>query len=189
VGKKLADQSRAEEAQPYLDRVVELDPDNAHGDKLRSLLIQADLQRKLLNFEKAIELSEKVIAEDNGGSSTDEALSNIAYYQNKLGDNEGAVRTYHRMLARNPESPGTLNAFAWFCATRGLDLENATDAAKKAVELTHEEPGYLDTLAECYYARGMYDEAIEAIDRAIAKDADAYFQKQRAKFVAASTGS
>ena len=189
VGKKLADQSRADDAQPYLERVVELDPDNARGYKLTTLLVQADLQRKLLEYGKAIDICEQVIAEDSTDEYTDEALGNIAYYQNKLGDNEGSLRTHHRKIARHPDDPGTLNAFAWFCATRGLDLENATDAAKKAVELTQEDPGYLDTLAECYYAREMYDEAIATIDKAIAKDADAYFQKQRAKFVAASTGS
>ena len=34
-----------------------------------------------------------------------------------------------------------------------------------------------------------FHEAIETIDQAIAKDADAYYQKQRAKFEAAASGS
>ena len=61
--------------------------------------------------------------------------------------------------------------------------------ALKAVEVTEGDPGILDTLAEVYFARGMYPEAIAAIDKAIAKEPDAYFDKQRAKFVAAQTGS
>ena len=98
-------------------------------------------------------------------------------------DWDGAVSTYRRMIERHPEDPGTLNAFAWFAATQGVALEEATAVARKAVKLSDNSPGLLDTLAEVYYARGLHQDAIATIREAITQEPDdTYFQGQLTKF-------
>jgi tetratricopeptide (TPR) repeat protein len=76
-----------------------------------------------------------------------------------------------------------LNGFAWFCAQRQIGLEQALPAAQKAVELSKRDPGILDTLAEVYYARGEYDDAIKIGKEALKSDPDdQYFKDQVVKF-------
>jgi len=190
VGDRLTAMARKDEAEPYLRRAVELDPRNEAGVGAPALLDLADLERKVEDFPAAIGVVERVLREFADDAIQDEALSRLAYYNRKMKNMEGAADAYRRMMARHPEDPGTLNAFAWFAATNGVALEEATEVARKAVRLSKEKPGLLDTLAECYYARGMIDEAVATIDRAIAQEPDdSYYRDQRSKFEAARTGS
>jgi tetratricopeptide (TPR) repeat protein len=107
----------------------------------------------------------------------------LAYYQKKAGDNEAAIGTYKELITRYPDDVDALNSFAWFCAKSGMALDLATDVAINAVKLSDDDPGVLDTLAEVYFAREMYGEAIETINRAISKDPeDDYLKEQLAKF-------
>ena len=54
------------------------------------------------------------------------------------------------------------------------------------MELTERDPGYLDTLAELYYARGEFDNAIAIGQEALDKEpGDEYFTDQVNKFKAA----
>ena len=190
VGSRLTDQARTEEAAPYVERVMALDPDDARGYGSRALLVKADMERKHERYEQAAKLTEKLVASYPDSELLDRALSMQAYYYKKMGNNEGAAQAYRQVIERHPEDPSSLNAFAWFCATAGIALEEATAVAVKAVKLSNDSPGILDTLAEVYYARGMYPDAIATINKAIAQEPeDAYFKKQLSKFQAAQEGA
>ena len=69
------------------------------------------------------------------------------------------------------EEPVALNNLAWLLVTipdeRLREPRRALALAKKAVALDRSAI-YLDTLAEAYYANGYTNEALEAIDEAIA---------------------
>jgi len=82
-----------------------------------------------------------------------------------------------------PENPQALNGVAWAMAEADINLEKATDLAMKAVVLSGEDPGIMDTLAEIYFKRDMKEDAIKWIEKAITKDpGNQYFKDQLIKF-------
>lgn len=95
---------------------------------------------------------------------------------------EAMLGLYHDLLPSRGEDPHFLNDYAWHCAEQGVELDRAVDAARKAVALSGEDPGILDTLAEVYYKMGKKAEALGAIEKALAKNPDdSYLQGQKKK--------
>ena len=95
---------------------------------------------------------------------------------------------YGEMLSIFPDDPSALNSYAWRMAEIETNLEDALLKARKAVLLSWDNPdrqaGIIDTEAEVLWKLKRYDEAIEAIDKAIAIVPDnKYFRDQREKFI------
>lgn len=190
VAGKYVDRADRERAMPQLERVMSLDPENERGYAERAVLQMADVEGKAGNTDAAIKYARIFINDYPASRMLKDVFHNLAYYQNKAGAKEDAVGTYREMVAKFPEDTGVLNTFAWACAKNGFALEEGTKAAIKGVELSGEDPGILDTLAEVYYARGMYDDAIATINKAIIKDPqDNYLKEQLAKFKKAKSES
>lgn len=188
VAVKYVDRADRDAAIPLLDRVMELDPDNEKGYAERALMQKADAERKAGNLDMAIAHARSFIEKYPDSENAKSVLYDLAYYQEKAGALNDALATHRELLSRYPDDTGAMNSLAWFCAKKGVGLELATEVAAKAAELSDEDPGILDTLAEVYYARGMYDEAIETINRAIEKEPeDSYLKEQLAKFNKAKT--
>lgn len=183
VGKKYVDRADRESAMPLLDKVMVLDPDNEKGYAEQALMQMADAERKAGNMDAAIKCGMKFVEIYPESENIKNVLYDLAYYQKKAGDNDAALGTYKELITRYPDDVDTLNSFAWFCAKSGMVLDLATGVAINAVMLSKEDTGVLDTLAEVYFARGMYDDAIKTINRAIAKDPeDGYLKEQLTKF-------
>ena len=88
-----------------------------------------------------------------------------------------------RALQRGENDASTLNGLAWVTATNGVFLDEALQAAERAVRLEPKNAGILDTLAEVHYRRGEKDKAIEVITRAIAIEPnETYLKEQLARF-------
>jgi Zn-dependent protease with chaperone function len=107
------------------------------------------------------------------------------YYNRK--DYEGVKFAYEKALALGLHDPHVLNNLAWFYATCEIESlrnpERALVLAKSAVQI--EQSAYiLDTLAESYFVNGMYPEAIEAGEKALAMATEnrAYYRAQLEKF-------
>jgi tetratricopeptide (TPR) repeat protein len=89
------------------------------------------------------------------------------------------------------------NHLAWFYAEHQIPgkIEDAFRLSKDALAANPDEPDYLDTLAELYYWRGGFDEALSVIERALAQKKDhgkpigrtklKYLEGQRDKFLSA----
>ena len=95
-------------------------------------------------------------------------LGNI-YYNSK---NWAGVRdAWEKSLALEPDNAQVLNNLAWHYATcedeRFRDPVRALALAKLAIQLERL-PHVWDTLAESYYVNGMYREAVEAGEQALA---------------------
>ncbi|MEW6758538.1 MAG: tetratricopeptide repeat protein [Acidobacteriota bacterium] len=96
---------------------------------------------------------------------------------------------YHEVLPSKQEDSGFLNGYAWHCAELGVELDKAALAAQRAVTLSQEDAGILDTLAEVYYKMGKRSEALAAIEKAVAKNPDdAYLKGQREKILKMDAG-
>jgi thiol-disulfide isomerase/thioredoxin len=93
------------------------------------------------------------------------------------------------------QSPGQLNAFAWWCFENRVNLEEAEQLAREAVGLATEgnqKAACLDTLAEICAARGGCGEAVDHITAAIAEAPEStYYREQLARFekMKAETGA
>lgn len=115
------------------------------------------------------------------------AAAELAEGQSDLAQAEAAYREAARL---EPDNVSRLNAFAWFCATHHLALEEALPAAERAADLSARAPGILDTLAELHHALGDEEKALAVIDEAIRGAPDEpYYQQQRDKFLAARQSS
>ena len=95
---------------------------------------------------------------------------------------------YDEILSVFADDPGVLNSYAWRMAEIETNLEDALVKVRKAVILTAKEPSrqanIIDTEAEILWKLNRYDEAIEAIERAISIDPENhYFRDQREKFL------
>ncbi|HET9250726.1 MAG TPA: DUF1028 domain-containing protein [Candidatus Eisenbacteria bacterium] len=88
-----------------------------------------------------------------------------------------------RALQRGENDASTLNGLAWVTATNGVHLDEALQAAERAVRLEPKNTSILDTLAEVHYRRGEKDKAIEVISRALAiAPNETYLKEQLARF-------
>ncbi len=78
-----------------------------------------------------------------------------------------------------------LNGLAWFTATSDLYLDEALQAARRAIEIEPDSFEILDTLAEVHFRRGEVREAIDAGRRALELDPGSdYLREQLERFEA-----
>ncbi|MCD6352727.1 MAG: M48 family metalloprotease, partial [Proteobacteria bacterium] len=98
-----------------------------------------------------------------------------------------AEPVYQQIIQVSPDNVAALNNLAWLYATSEdaeiRDKKRALTLAQKAAELK-KEPCILDTLAEAYFINGKSEEALQAIEAAIALQPDnlKYYLKQKQKF-------
>jgi Zn-dependent protease with chaperone function len=117
------------------------------------------------------------------------------YYGSK--NYKGVEWAYERSLRLEPNNVQVLNNLAWLYATcedeRLRSPDRALELARRAVSL--EPAAYvLDTLAESFYVNGMFLQAVQASEEALAeaKTNRTYYQEQLSKFrkaAEATTGS
>ena len=112
----------------------------------------------------------------------------LAMIYHERGKYKKAIEAYEKILDLDQAQPVAFNNLAWLLVTvpdeNLREHDRALALAKRAVALERS-PVYLDTLAEAYHANGYTNEAIKAIDEAIAvaSENQGYYQKQRKKFL------
>ncbi|HTK83399.1 MAG TPA: DUF1028 domain-containing protein [Bacteroidota bacterium] len=93
------------------------------------------------------------------------------------------ANSVNALLREKPDDPDVLNSIAWTLASNEIDNVRALDLAKRAVRLKPDDLNFLDTLAECHFHLGHFDEAIAIESQLVAKDpANDGFWKQLQKF-------
>jgi uncharacterized Ntn-hydrolase superfamily protein len=99
------------------------------------------------------------------------------------GERERVGEVLGRILHQGIEDAQVLNSLAWFSAIHDIYLEQALQAAQRAVELKPEDSNILDTLAEVHFHLGNSAKAIEIESRALELSPDdAHLKKQLARF-------
>ncbi len=100
---------------------------------------------------------------------------------------ERSLALLEKALKSDLKNPEVYNNLAWEFALRKMYPEKTLSAAKRAHELAPEDANIMDTLAEAYYAAGMYKEAVYWEKKALEKEPDnEFFKKQLKKFKEAS---
>jgi tetratricopeptide (TPR) repeat protein len=101
----------------------------------------------------------------------------IAMYRWKGADDafmQETRRRIHEMSQRHlslieeyPEVPYLYNQRAWLISNTEGDYAQAVEHSLRSLELSPEEPSYLDTLGRCYFAVGDVENAVEAQRKAV----------------------
>ncbi|NIM19300.1 MAG: tetratricopeptide repeat protein [Candidatus Latescibacteria bacterium] len=187
LGMKCADALLAEEAKEYLGKIIKMDPANEQGYTDQALFALGETFYSTDAYEEAKSYFDQLLEKFPESKSFDYALVMLARTHHKMGDEKQCLDTYMQYVNRHPDDPKAMNSFAWFCASRKIGLDIAPPIAKKAVKLSNESPGILDTLAEIYYAMGDYEKAVEIEEKAAAKEPeDVYYKDQIIKFLKAA---
>ena len=118
----------------------------------------------------------------------EEAFYTMAYHFADKEMREDELKVYAQMLSHFPDNTGILNSYAWRMAEIEINLEDALVKAKRAVELSADNPNgqasIIDTEAEVLWKLKRFDAAIDAIEKAIViDDKNQYFKDQKEKFI------
>ena len=129
-------------------------------------LIGANKYKAYLNYwygvivEEALQLAvEEEIRKSYGskgyldnGSFIEEAFFTMAYHYADKEMKEDELKVYTQMLSHFPNNTGILNSYAWRMAEIEINLEDALVKAKRAAELSADDPNsqanIIDTEAE-----------------------------------------
>ena len=112
----------------------------------------------------------------------------LAMVYQRMGKDRETIDAYELVIGLDPRRAVALNNLAWLLVTtpdeRLRDPGRAVDFARRAVALDRA-PGFLDTLAEACFAKGLIDEAIKSIEEAIATATEnrSYYEKQLKRFL------
>jgi Zn-dependent protease with chaperone function len=111
----------------------------------------------------------------------------LAMMYQEMGRERETVDLYRKIIELDPQRAVALNNLAWLLATTSdetlRDPGRAVDLAGRAVALDRS-PGFLDTLAEAYFASGRTEEAVDTIREALAVATEnrGYYEKQLKRF-------
>ena len=90
---------------------------------------------------------------------------------------------FKKLLLNSPESHHALNRLAWFCSMKMNCLDKGIQMSRRSLELSPENPSYLDTLAELHFKKGERIKSLEYIKKAILiKPRNIYYRLQLKKF-------
>lgn len=183
LGTMYAEAREADKSITALNQYLVLAQSPTRDDQAEVFYAMADVLYATGSPDKAVPIAEGILQDYQDTQYFDPATTLLARSYFKTGQTKQCIETYMTYVNRYPDDPAALNSFAWFCASRQVGLDEALPIAIKAVDLTNREPGYLDTLAELYYARDEFDLAIQIGQEAAEKDPDdPYFKGQVEKF-------
>jgi tetratricopeptide (TPR) repeat protein len=178
-----AEAGRDKMAMPLFEKALTLDPNNERKRQDEIYYSMGEACYGAKDYKNAEANYSRVTRDFPDSQYYTDSMRRLASTQFKLGNADAAVATYWSITEPHQDDYKALNGFAWFCAQRKIGLDKALPMAIKAVELSKRDPGILDTLAEVYYARGEYDNAIKIGREALASDPDdQYFKDQVEKF-------
>lgn len=78
-----------------------------------------------------------------------------------------AEADFKRALELNPDQPQVLNYLGYSWVDMGLNLEEALDMIRTAVDLRPNDGYIIDSLGWAYYRLGRYEDAVEQLERAV----------------------
>ncbi|MCK5595091.1 tetratricopeptide repeat protein [bacterium] len=167
----------------------ELDPKNKGLSTVLSALYlhQGLMCSKQRDYERAIIFYKKLLKIYR---------SDLAYYYlgvayERLGKIQCATKQFNLAIKLNPNCAETYNYLGYMYVDKGMRLNKSIKLIKKAIEIEPENGYFIDSLGWAYYKKGMLDQAMFQLERAVKltkgeKDdpiirdhlGDVYFQKQ-----------
>jgi len=154
-----------EKAQPYLKRVLELDPQNSYGYNRQARFHIAVYKAQRKNQPSPLR---ELVPELESQDRIETAFFVLARTYAAMEDTSQALKMYEQGMARLPKNADFKNSYAWFIYENKVEekYQSGIQAARKAVSIAPESAPIWDTLAWLYYASGDTSKAIEAMEKA-----------------------
>lgn len=156
--------------------------DGANLENMGGLLrirIEIEMSRAVARLDRDRERSLEVLEDCHSTAITDGVLADYFFpvlrEQGLVGRHdrwfEESWQLYSSVLERFPESHNTMNTAAWTASRANRRLAEAEELSRRSLELLPDQPAYLDTMAEVWFARRDRARAVGWSDRAVAHDA------------------
>ncbi|WP_312943327.1 tetratricopeptide repeat protein [Agrobacterium sp.] len=164
LGLTLAQTGKVDEAREHLKSLLASDPKDirsylAYGSVLSDA---KDYKAMAENYDKAVEILGPVAKR---GDWAVYFQRGIAYERLKEWDQ--AEPNFKKALELNPEQPQVLNYLGYSWVDKNLNLDDAMDMIRRAVELRPNDGYIVDSLGWAHYRLGQFDEAVVELERAI----------------------
>ena len=189
IAMKFEDRGEDDKANDYYTILVKDFPDDSSEYFQRGIFFLASLA-----FENGNKSALNVfIATHRDSPFIEDAHLTMVYHYADTEQRDEELHAYKKMIAQFPDSPGVLNSYAWRMAEIETNLKDALQKVKRAVQLAADDPqrqaNIIDTEAEVLWKLKRFDEAIEAIERAIViAPENQYFRDQKEKFIQSKKG-
>jgi tetratricopeptide (TPR) repeat protein len=154
---------RPEEALEKISTLLAADPRNYDA-----WITKADFLRDAKRFAEAAEAYTKAIALVSVPDRTHAALfyfRGIAYERSQQW--EKAEADFRKSLALSPEQASVLNYLGYSMIEKRINLAEAMDMIRKAVELKPNDGYIVDSLGWAHFHMGEYEEAVKHLERAV----------------------
>jgi thioredoxin-like negative regulator of GroEL len=183
LGEKYAERGDAALAREQFDRAMALDSTDAEGRASSLLLTIAGSERTTGAHADAVKDYERFVTLFPLSTRVVEARTGMAVSLAESGRPEDAFATYKKIADERPADPQVQGSLARFSAALKVGMDEGLVAGQKAVELTQGGAQAYDALAEIHAARGEWDEAVVAAEKALEKrPADNYLRGRLEKF-------
>ena len=117
-------------------------------------------QRK---YDQAIEQFKKMLSLDSENADVLYLLGSLYV---EVHQEDQAIDLLTKSIAIDPNHDGSLNTLGYIYAERNERLDEALKLINRALDINPRNGAYLDSLGWIYYKKGMFDEALETLNRA-----------------------
>ncbi len=168
LARRLAERGEDQQARILYRRLMNLRDGGGDQVVTDGMLGLASLEVSLGNGERAQDIARRAaVAYTTPGPEAAAGLMAIATFQGTLPDTVGMLETYGALIALDDTSVPALDAYARVATASGLDLEQASRYAIRAVVLSDDNPRMMETLAESYFKRGQFRKAVRWMEKAV----------------------
>lgn len=122
-----------------------------------------DVYILLKNFEKAVDVFEKLLEDDPDNII---AIYGIGSVYQAMGDFKNAETYLRKTLSMQPTHANALNGLGYLYAQQGRNLDEAEVLINRALEKSPANGAYLDSLGWVYYKQGKFAEAVITLESA-----------------------
>ncbi|HYO63119.1 MAG TPA: tetratricopeptide repeat protein [Pyrinomonadaceae bacterium] len=151
----------ARQAETHLLRAIEL----SRGEYVAAYQALGSLYVNTGQPERAIGEFRKIVERQPDNAS---AHTLIGMIESARGGYDAAYEAYRRALQVDPESAIASNNLAMLAADHGKgNIDEALQLAQSVVRRFPDEPGYADTLGWVFYKKGLYQPAVEQLQKAV----------------------
>jgi tetratricopeptide (TPR) repeat protein len=147
----------------HLDALIANQPRNYDALIARGNLLR--LKEKWVEAADAYSRALSLVGEPQRQHWTVLYFRGISY--ERAGQWEQAEQDFRTALKLEPDQPSVLNYLGYSLIEKGLNLDEAMQMVRKAVELKPNDGYIVDSLGWAYYQLGDYEEAVQHLERAV----------------------
>ena len=151
-----------------------------HKTNIDMYLKAAKLYQKKGLFKSSRKFLEKILKKHPNSKLLLSELGELFWKAKQINKSR---KYFEKLLQKFPQSHYAMNRLAWFCSMKINCLDKGIRMSRKSLELSPDNPSYLDTLAELHYKKGEFKKSYEYIKKAILIDPkNIYYRLQFKKF-------